>query len=382
MISIVKRPPGLILSGSQAWFQVSGTAPNKELSCTIKDFSGQEIATLNSYASAGGIAFFEISEVLRPLVKPQYSFIGQQDDIIQHITSEVIKSFVITFSDKQHNQMDALLSVLYGEITPDFIAMANYGTSPHTTVSDYLALNPFLTLKTHRVSVHYGQQPESLYFLAPESLSGLSINLGITYGNGGTIYINVASFNATAVNIYKINTSFDTLVKPHIPGDKPTPQVCAYSVRLFHGIQQLGRTFFYDVNFRNDAPGSFVFVNSLGGMDTFCPTGVRKTSFDSKATLKQRLVTPGKADHLYRLTGSSFSQSYTQNTGHLDEATLNWLSQMIYSKKAFWMPRDAQAIPISFMDNKIQHKSIKPKLYSADIKYIINPILEPESSAL
>ncbi len=382
MISLVKRPPGLILSGSQAWFQVSCTAPDKELSCTVKDFAGQEIATLNSYASSGNIAFFEISEVLRPIVKPIYTSIGQEGNIIGHITSDVIKSFIITFSDKEHNQLDALLSVLFGEITPDFIAMANYGTSPHTTVSDYLALNPFLTLKRHRISVHYGHQPESLYFLAPQSFSGVTLQLGITYGNGMTSYFNVTTFNPVALNIYKINTAFDTLVKPYVSGEKPPPQVCTYSVRLFHGTEQIGRTFHYDVNFRKDAPGSFVFVNSLGGMDTFCPIGARKITSESKASLKMRLVTPTGPDHLYRLAGSSFSQSFSQNTGHLDETSMLWLSQMIYSKKAFWMPRDAEAIPISFMDNKIQHKSIKPKLYSADIQYIINPILEPESSAL
>ncbi len=94
--------------------------------------------------------------------------------------------------------------------------------------------------------------------------------------------------------------------------------------------------------------------------------------------MTKRSLLPESNESFFRVSGHKTHQLITQNTGMLPASQAKWLSQLIFSKRALWRPRSGGVLPISLIGNKLDFKEVKSKLYAADIKYIINPVLSPE----
>ncbi len=116
----MKRPPGLILSDSGAWFEINNTGELKKVIATISS-GGNEIGKAFAFASYNaGIqpdqnrAFFELSDFFKPYVKPEYTGPGSP---IKTINSDVVKSFTITFecTNETTSTISADIKVLYAD---------------------------------------------------------------------------------------------------------------------------------------------------------------------------------------------------------------------------------------------------------------------------
>ncbi len=376
MISLSDRPPPVILSKNPAWFAVTNTGESKKVKATVKK-GASTIASQYAYASVNNIARFELSEYFHHAVKPSLPFLHESGSIITQHSIDTVQKLTVTFSDDNDNSFDQAITVIHGELSPDLALGINYGTGSNSSVDGYLSLNPLLSLKPDQLYVRYENQPERLSYFAKAGAGTVSVALTIHFVDGSNIVLIPASFTPAENTLHIIKTSYAAIVKPNIPGSKADVPISSYTITV-SSPQHLPATFRYQVAFTASARGSFVFLNSLGGLDTFCPTGVNSISSSVSAKLSRVNVTPGWPQPLYRTSERKLSETIKQNTGFVDADHLRWLSQMIFSKKAVWVPRDGVQIPISFVNNKLDFKSIISKLYSAEVSYVYNPDVAAE----
>lgn len=378
MISLKNRPPELVLSGMPAWFAVKNTGESKKVKATIKD-GGLTIASQYAYASIDNTAHFELSEYFGYVVKPEYVFFMETENLVSSPGGSILKNITITFEDDYHSSIETQISVLFGELSPDVISAINYGSGSASSIWSYLSISPVLSLKPAHVNVYYKTQPERLFLLFTSATAPIDIYLDIIYWNGLLNTTLVESFTPDPLKIYAIRTSYSAICQPNILPEKDGIPVSQYRVRLMCDGIHLCNTFFYNVHFNQNPQGCFMFINSLGGFDTFCPTGSMSVSHSFTAKHKRVVTAPGTAQPIYRISDRKATEVITQSTGHVSREQINWLSQMIFSPKAFWVPKNGSRQPISFLDNKLEVKSTSSQLFAANIKYIINPEIAPET---
>lgn len=375
MISMYKRPPQIMLSDAPAWFEVSNTGEDKKVKAVVSS-GGQQITSLYSFASVNNRACFEFSEVFSSVLDGSYNTNVIQGTIATPVTGKLSKTFTITFSDSLDNEISEEITAVTGSISPDLLEGLNYGGM---AFYDRLEQDPFLTLKPLDVNVYYPGQPENLYFCSPIPQGSITVSMSILFADGSGFSNILGSFTPSINTVYKIFCSYNMHIDLGLPQEFKNMAVIQYKIWLSSSINGLLKTFQYHYKPSHLAKGSFVFLNCIGGYDTFCPLGAREVSSSVSLDYNNTVIAPGSSQRLYRISGHKASRIITQNTGMLTACQADWLSQLIFSRRAFWRPRAGVSVPISFIGNKLDFKQVQSKLYAADIKYIINPILSPES---
>jgi hypothetical protein len=380
MISLEDRPPQLILSGTTAWFKIKNTGDDKRVTATIKQ-GPNTIARAVAFASVGDTALFQLSEFLSAIVEPEYNYVSVPGSaIVRRVVGMMMPLFEITFSDEDDNAIVENIHVLYGHLSPDLIAGIHYGYGLSNTVHKYLLSNPILSLKPDGATVFYPEQPEELYFLSPDNSLGLvEIFLTIYYNTGVTQHLKAGDFSPSQYEMFVIDASYSGLVEPNRSVIYKDLSVSSYKLSITTGKTAVASTHNYHINFTPKATGSFRFVNSLGGIDTFCPQGTLSVESQMSIQLSENSPAPGLFQPLFTASEHAERQVFVQNTGHLTQKMAAWLSQMIYSRRVLWHPKGKMPYPISLVDNKLDVTFIPGKLSFAAIKYIVNPDIMPES---
>ncbi len=379
MITTEKRPPALILSGAPAWFQIKNTGDNKKVICSVK-VGGQTIATCHAFASFDDFAFFELSEFFKTNLIYEYSGASGQGSVLRIITSHIKREFTIDFEcdNESPSSQQEIIHVVLGELTQDFIFKSGYGKSPNTTIYDYLANNPLLTIKPEIINIYYKEQPEYLYLLSPQGIGTVYMTLQVLHADGVGYSIMLGSLGGAANSLYEIDCSYINTVQPrlnHLQADNP---VTMYKIILSTGGHTIFKEYTYNVKFSHKATGSFLFVNSLGGRDTFCPMGSLEILSDISSSFQKILTSPYVEQDQHSRSKHSPGHTFSQNTGFITYENMVWLSQLIYSKNVTWRNTDNTQTPISIISNKISARNVRAKLYNADIQYIINPNYKAE----
>ncbi len=375
MISMYKRPPAIVLSNNPAWFEVSNTGEDKMVKAVVSS-GGQEITSLYSFASVNNRAFFEFSEVFSSVLDGSYNTNVMHGTIAAMAMGNLAKTFTITFSDSLDHEITEQITALTGSLSPDLLEGLNYGGM---SFYDLLEQDPFLTLRPLDVTVYYPGQSENLYFCTPVSQGSVTVSMSIFFADGSGFSKLLGSFTPSINTVYKIFCSFQMHIEGELPEEFKDKTVINYKIWFSSNVNGLLKTFHYHYKPSHLTKGSFVFLNCIGGYDTFCPLGVREVSSSVSLDYNNTVIAPGTSQRLYRISGHKTSRIVTQNTGMVTSSQAGWLSQLIFSRRAFWRPISGGSVPISFLENKLDFKEVQSKLYAADIKYIINPILSPES---
>jgi hypothetical protein len=380
MISLEDRPPKLILAGTTAWFKIKNTASDKKVTATIKQ-GHNTVAKAVAFASVNDAALFELSEFFSAIVEPEYNYVSVPGSaIVRRVVGMMMPLFEITFKDEDDNAIVENIHVLYGHLSPDLIAGIHYGYGLSNTVHKYLKTNPILSLKPDNTSVFYPDQPEELYFLSTDdSLGTVEIFLTIYYNTGAVQHLKVGDFSPSQYEMYVIDAGYASVVEPNRSVIYKDLSVSSYKLFVSTGKTAVASTHNYHINFTAKATGSFRFVNSLGGIDTFCPTGSLAVESKVDVQLSNATPAPGSFQPLFTQSEHSTGHVFVQNTGHLTIKMAAWLSQMVFSRKVFWQPKGKNRFPISLIDNKLDVTFTPSKLSHAAIKYIVNPEIMPES---
>ena len=375
MISLIDRPPGLILSDTPAWFKVANTAEeNKRVSAEISAQSGY-ITTVHAYASLQDTALFELSEVFASALSYQSDSLSTPGALHGVVTGDIIQEFSISFKDADGGGFTEQITVLLGFLTPDIFMKINYGSQGVRSISDYLSSSPILSFKPRHIPVHYPGQPEVFYLCSPQSL-GVSVTVKKIFTDGSQSSSQAASFSVSANTLYYINASYAALFGGgQSPGTSP---LAAYHVTISaSGVPPV--TYHFEVRFTARAEGSFLFYNALGGMDSFTPTGVTSMASGTSARFQRVTHPPGVRESLFKRTSHSVSHIVSCNTGYLSGDQARWLSQLVFSKAAFWHSRKGNTFPISIVSSNIDVKMFSPYLESGEIKFTYNPVNAAES---
>ncbi len=374
MITVLKHPGSPILLKTPAWFQVKNTGVQKKVIATIT-CDGDEIGKAYSYASNNDIAKFELSDFFIPYVKPVYTGPGSP---IKEINSDVLKKFTITFECTNDPSSSATRNhwVLYGSLTPDLLAKINYGSSPYFNPSGLIMLNPFLSLKPETTIIRYKTQPEYINWLSIIDYGSVDVTLVISYPKTGMdTIVSLGSFNATPFQMYQIDATFENTVVPHIP---PMNTAIRYKIIFSAGNNGAPKEYVYNLNLSPKIKGSFLFVNSLGGRDTFCPTGTLEISSGVSNSLTKIITAPHPKQNQYAITDYNHEYVFTQNSGFISYEQSLWLSQLLYSQNVFWVNTENSHMPVTITSCKINTADKRAQLYNAEIKFIFNPNFQAE----
>ncbi len=379
MVSIFKRPPALILSQSDAWFQITNTGDKKKVIATIW-VAGSEIGKAHAFASCDNTAHFELSDFFKPSVLPEYSGAYNAALAMTAIASKVRRTFNITFECTNESvcSVSETISVLYGAITPDLARVSNYGSPPFVTTHDYLSAYPFLTIRPPVINLHYPGQPEKLNFLSPVATGSISVSLQVLHSDGTGYSVSMGSFTPAANTMYEFDASYTNTVEPRLQGGNEKNPVTIYKFIFSTGNSGAAKEFTYRAKFSDKPTGSFLFVNSLGGRDTFCPTGSLEILSDISSSFQKTLTPPNTKQDQHILSSHSPGHTFSHNTGFLSYENMIWLSQLLYSKKVTWVNTKNIHTPVSIVSSKINATDMKAKLYNAEIKYMVNPNYKAE----
>lgn len=380
MVNIIKYPPAFILSGMPAWFVVdigSALEPENKITATIHCDS-QQVGQDHAYASLDGKAYFELSEFFDAAITPNFTQIGETSQIVtldSFGSSRLSKTFTVTFTDKDNNSDHVTITAVKGRMTPDAIAKLNYGIGT-TSIKNYLESSQgFLTTRPDRIKVRYADQPERLSFAIHSAyLEGGDIDLVRTLhlADGSTQSSVIATLpSPTLGDVFQIRTSYKSLVALQIQQDPDNP-VLEYHVQLIRSGSPLSKVIRYEVDFSAREPESFIWLNCMGGFDTFCPTGVKETEYSSERNITPLVPVPGFKLPSYLLSDTSESAEMLCNTGFVDLETLNWLSQLIFSRQAYKIGGQAAPVPIICTKNSLSVNHHSDNLLSASFRYVLN----------
>lgn len=374
MISIHMRPPQILLSDAPAWFEVSNTGEDKKVQAVIST-GGQQITSLYSFASVNNRAYFELSEVFSSVLDGTYEYSVMQGQIAAPLTGGLFKTFSVVFSDSLENELSEEITVVAGSLSPDLIKKV---LGANFTFTQWLEQHPFLTFRPKDINVYYPGQTENLYLCSPVAQGSITASMTISFCDGTGFSKILGSFTPAVNTVYKIFCSYEAHIQGQLPSDFDGKKVSSYKIWFSSSTNGLLKTFHYHYMPSDLAKGCFVFLNSIGGYDTFCPMGAKSISSSVSLDYDHTIIAPESNESFYRVSGHKTHQVITQNTGMLPASQAKWLSQLIFSKRALWRPRSGGVLPISLIGNKLDFKEVKSKLYAADIKYIINPVLSPE----
>ncbi len=378
MITLSDRPPPVMLSKTPAWFAVSNTGENKKVKATVRT-NAATIGSIYAYASVSNTAWFDLSELFHHALCAKYVLQHESGSILYAINAGLVQQMEITFEDDYNNQITEEIVVLHGEITPDLVLSINYGSGQNANIFRFLEQNPVLSIRPAEINIYSKHQPERLFMLFTSSDMPVNIELTITFSQGLQHKATVESFMPETDRVYVVKTSYNALCLPNILPGHQAMTVARYSVRLTAGGQTLGKPFTYFVDFRPNYQGCFAFVNSLGGVDTFCPTGALETTKKSSAKLNKLNTAPMTAQNAFRAFNRNISMTFAQNTGYLSLSQIEWISQLIYSHKVYWIDKDNKQIEIMLTKNTLGFKYLKTNLFNIEINYVVNPETPAES---
>lgn len=379
MISINKTPPDTILSRQPAWFEISSWVEGSNRIKADVSCEGSLIGSLYSFTSIDDVASFELSELIHhPFTRHILFHAAPDGNNVDNISNDVKKTIDITFSNDNGEQVSTSIVALNGALTSDMFDLAKYG-SHYDTIHDYLSQSPILSFKPDNIYVYHHLQPERLYFYAAYDRS-ITIEAVIYFSNGDTVTNVIASISAKKGNVYLINTSYDNIVTPH--SDGPRAQASLYTIAVYESSFRISPRYYYRVNLNTHTTGSFVFQNSLGGYDTFCPTGELSVNSSRSHNTSNIVAIPGDKQPSLHVSQINTNTVYTQNTGFLSHDYSKWLPQMLFSPSPYWIPHVdegyAEPIPISFADGNIKTVAKKGALINAEIPYFFNPFIKAE----
>ncbi len=374
MLSIVNKPPGIILSKSPAWFSVQQSPDGpRQIRAKLMD-GASEVGSLYSYATINDIAHFELSELIDSAVSAEFSISPFSPGIVHPLVGNIIKNLSVVFSDNTNSETSTSFTALKGTVSPDLFAFAQYAFK-YETLEQYVSENPILSLKPPDLYVYHANQPERLYLYAHDAIN-VSVHASLYLHKGGEIHEEVASFSAVKNFLYEIDTSFSSIVQPFISGANNSCSL--YRIRLYSGHLPVSKWYNYHCDLNAATDGCFVFQNSLGGFDTLCPTGELSIRSQRAHDASQVVATPFKKQYNQTISNLKTNILLSRNTGNLPASYVPFLQQLLFSPKVYWVQHGEDPAEITISDSNINIADKQGDLVSARIPYFFNPQLKAE----
>lgn len=333
-----------------------------------------EVGSLYSYASINDTAYFELSELIDHAVSAKFVISEMSPGIVIPLSGNIIKNLSVIFSDNNNQEVETSFTALKGRLTPDLFPFAGYGYT-YETMDQYLSANPILSIKPSELYIYHPNQQERLYVFCKEAMN-VSVTASIYLHKGGTIHQDMGAFSASNNSLYELDTSYQKVVQPHIAS--PDNGCSYYRIRLYSGFTPISKWYNYHVDFNTRVDGCFVFQNSLGGFDTLCPTGGLSIRSRRAQDVSQVVPTPFAKQQDQRISSLDSSIRFSRYTGNLPIDYLQFLQQLLFSPKVYWVEPGGQPLEITIADSNINIAKNTGELISAQIPYFFNPPLKAE----
>ncbi len=280
----------------------------------------------------------------------------------------ILRRYKIRYAEKfgtnavyQETTESSLCYVLKGGLS--FI---EYGVAP-VFLTGYITSNQkFITWQPRTKTVVAAQQ-EFLYFLVPSSTTTVNLVAKIYYTDGSTSSSTILTKNPTVQNeIYILPTGYALL--------SPTAgkTVSKYQVWVTNQAAAVkSEVFTYKLSSKIEVDEHFfLFESSLGSWETLRTSGEQIVGSSVESSVAQRTLQNGytNADGEIEKFDATGTNQFTQSTGFKTKADIDWLEDLLFSKKAIELINGIQ-VPILINIASITKYKSRDNLYAITFTY-------------
>jgi len=249
-------------------------------------------------------------------------------------------------------------------------SMLAYSGTSSPSAAKFLTNQP-VTKKINR------SQNELLYILIPKNIGGAGyfVIAEIKYWDGTITTQNLYDLFTGATNtggLYVLNVSYDSVLNQFEATGKriKTAKVWVSNIGFSYSANQ---TYSFDYEDINEDGFGVVFLNALGGYDTFQFNGVTEETIDRSS---KTLTTPLEWNRDGSIqSGFKYSNNYdvrvtkrvNVNTGFINQQTFDWLIELLGSNEIYQYSGNMNYLKL---DSYKYSKDNQTNEYSVDVSFI------------
>ncbi len=364
MITPLKSPPTVVLSGHPVWF-VLQTDQEQANTMTAKIKLGWKIiAVEQSNINESGEATFEISEHLHENIHPSFP---ETMSARMQVNESLSKEFEIIVSDG-HSDLIFVITAIKGKL-PLHIEESIFEN--HESFLDYLIQTKSgLSFEKGQIPFYKNDQHQRIYFPCVSNISSnltliirLQTNLELIDNGFGTLqHPGFGKVIEIDVSNYELILNY-LLPTGHIP--------ISFTAEIWQGAVKQYTSPNYVLEATPLNLKQFVFHNPAGGFDTISLKGNYEIAIETKTEVVNLLPTSQGNKHKL-LAHLDTKDSRRAESGGLDKHQISQLAHLASSEKAYLCEQAGKPIPVIILDAKISVIKTPNTVHVAMVEYYLN----------
>lgn len=248
------------------------------------------------------------------------------------------------------------------------VTYLQFGYEP-VFLTGYTSGNVKFITSQPRTKIVVSTQQEFLYYLVPPSTTTIKLKAKLYYTDNTTITVTALTKTPTVENeIYILPVGYTVAIAP-----SATKTVSKYEVWVENQSDVVkSEVFTYKLTSKTEVDQHFfLFETSLGSWDTLRTSGehVKGITVETQTAQRTLQMLYTNSDGEFEKFDATGTDVFTQSTGYKTKEDIDWLEDLLYTKKVVKIGTDGEHIPVLINTDSITKYKTRDNLFAITFEY-------------